>query len=241
MKKIYLSTLALATGLVVMAQGDPLIGTPAHKPVRTDMEVKTRFGIKAGVNSAKLSVKDDSYANPAFAPETNHKTSFHAGAFVNIPLGGNFRLQPELIWSGQGSKMQQETSTTTGTGTTITKYNFEEDLHYVNLPIMLQLQSPGGFYIETGPQLSYLVDAKQKGRSPISTTDETDLDPVRDNFDIAWAAGVGYNTRIGLGIGARYNYGLRNIVKESSSGNSQDDFQNRVIQVGLTYQFGAYK
>ncbi len=237
MKKIYLSTLALATGLAALAQGDPMIGTPAHKPVRTEMEVKTRFGIKAGVNSAQFKVNNDAYTPSSAAPDASHKTSFHAGAFVNVPIGGNFRLQPELIYSGQGSKIGETVTTNAGTRT----FRYEEDLHYVNLPIMLQLQSPGGFYIETGPQLSYLIDAKTKGTTPISTTDETDMEDMRDNFDIAWAAGIGYTTRIGLGIGGRFNYGFRNIVKENSSGVSMGDLENRVIQIGLTYQFGAHK
>jgi hypothetical protein len=239
MKKISLSTLALATSFALFAQGDPVIGTPNrdHKPLRTEMEVKTRFGIKAGVNMAKFNVHEDTYANPSLAPEGSYKTSFNAGAFVNIPIGGNFRLQPELLWSGQGSKISEKTSQSTGT----TTFRYEEDLHYVTLPIMLQLQSPSGFYLELGPRLGYLIDAKSKGQTPISTTEETDRDYYYDNFDIGWSGGVGYTTRIGLGVGARYNYGFRNIVKENSSGNSPGDVENRVISFGLSYMFGAYK
>ena len=239
MKKISLFALALVTGTALFAQGDPVIGSPSqsHKPVRTAMEVKTRFGIKGGVNLAKFKVNDDAYTPASAAPDAENKTSFHAGAFVNIPIGGNFRLQPELVWSGQGSKIGETINTNTGSRT----FRYEEDLHYLNLPIMLQLQTPGGFYVETGPQLSYLVDGKTKGTTPISTTDETDMDDFRDNFDIAWSAGVGYVTRIGLGIGGRFNYGFRNIVKENSAGVSRGDLENRVIQIGLTYQFGAHK
>jgi len=239
MKKISLSALAVATSMAVFAQGDPVIGSPNrdHKPIRTEMEVKTRFGIKGGVNMAKFKVNDDAYSPTSAAPDASHKTSFHAGVFVNVPLGGNFRLQPELVWSGQGSKIGETITSNTGTRT----FRYEEDLHYVNLPIMLQLQSPGGFYVETGPQLSYLVDAKTKGATPISTTEETDMDDFRDNFDIGWAAGIGYTTRIGLGIGGRFNYGFRNIVKENSAGVSRGDLENRVIQIGLTYHFGAHK
>ena len=68
-----------------------------------------------------------------------------------------------------------------------------------------------------------------------------DSDDLRDNFDIGWSAGAGYTTRIGLGIGGRYNYGFRNIVKENSAGVSRGDIENRVISFGLTYMFGAYK
>lgn len=239
MKKISLSTLALATSFALFAQGDPVIGTPNrdHKPLRTEMEVKTRFGIKAGVNMAKFNVNEDNYTPTSSAPEGSYKTSYNAGVFVNIPVGGNFRFQPELLLSGQGSKISEVINSSAGTRT----YRYEEDLNYVTLPLMFQLQSPGGFYAELGPRLSYLIDAKTKGTTPISTQETTDIDDLRDNLDIGWSAGVGYTTRIGLGIGARYNYGFRNIVKESSAGNSRGDLENRVISFGLSYMFGAHK
>jgi predicted porin len=75
----------------------------------------------------------------------------------------------------------------------------------------------------------------------VSTEEHTDLDPIRDNFDIGWSAGAGYLSRIGLGVNARYNYGFRNVVKEDSNGNSIGDLENRVIQIGLVYHFGAHK
>ncbi|HUQ96435.1 MAG TPA: porin family protein, partial [Chitinophagaceae bacterium] len=231
--------IALAGSMLAAAQdstmnttrpiGSAQLTTPQ---LRTPMAIKTRFGIKGGVNMAMLSAKE--FVASA-KPETNNKTSYYAGAFVNIPLGAMLKLQPELVFSSQGSKMQETVTTTGGSRT----FNYEEDLDYLNLPVMFQLQTPGGFVVETGPQFSYLIDAKQKGTSPISTSNETDLDPYRDNFDIAWAVGVGYISRIGLGINARYNYGIRNIVQENDV--NIGELRNRVLQFGLSYQFGANK
>src|SRR5215216_833177 len=102
MKKISLIALALSTGLGVFAQDS--------QP--TPMAVKTRFGIKGGVNLAEL--KTANY--PATDPETNLKTTAYAGALVNIPFGtGGLAIQPEILYSRQGSKMQQ--TTTIGTVT----------------------------------------------------------------------------------------------------------------------------
>jgi hypothetical protein len=238
MKRMSLLTLLITAGIAVYAQnttsGNVPIGSmsPQTPQLRTPMEVKTRFGLKGGVNVAKLSAIE---FTATAEPSTNNKTSYHAGAFVNIPIGGLFKLQPELIYSSQGSKMQETVTSTGGSRT----YNYEEDLNYLNLPVMLQLQTPGGFVVETGPQFSYLLDARQKGETPISTTDKTDIKDYRDKFEMAWGLGVGYLTRIGVGIGARYNYGIRNIVEENDV--SIGELRNRVLQFSLSYQFGASK
>jgi len=238
MKKMSLLTLLTIAGMSVFAQSSTTSSTPIGSmnrqtpQLRTPMETKTRFGIKAGVNEVKLSAKEFT-ATPE--PSTTNKTSWHAGAFVNLPLGGLFKLQPELVYSSQGSKMQETVTSTGGSRT----FNYEEDLDYLNLPVMLQLQTPGGFVIETGPQVSYLLSAKQKGQSPISTSDKADIKDYRDHIDIAWGLGVGYISRIGLGVNARYNYGIRNIVNENDV--NIGELRNRVLQVSLNYQFGAYK
>ncbi len=64
------------------------------QPMRTEMSTAVRFGVKAGVNLATLEIDDDSPTNEV---ETNNKTSFHGGFFVNVPIGGMFRFQPELL------------------------------------------------------------------------------------------------------------------------------------------------
>lgn len=240
MKKMSLLTMLITTTFAAFSQnttigGSAPIGSMNRQTpqLRTPMAVKTRFGIKAGVNSVTLSAKE--FTTTA-APQTTRKTSWHAGAFVNVPIGGSFKLQPELVYSSQGSKMHETVTSTGGSR----NFNYEEDLDYLNLPVMVQLQTPGGFVVETGPQFSYLLRATQKGTSPISTTDKTDIKENRDHFDLAWGVGVGYLSRIGLGVSARYNYGIRNIMHEENSANI-GELRNRVLQFSLNYQFGAHK
>lgn len=227
MKKISLFTLAIATGLAVFAQGDPQLKTPMAK--------KVMFGIEGGVNLATFDVKSDEFANPSLAPNTNMKTSFHGGFFVDIPLAGNLHVVPAAIYSAQGSKYASKTQS--GTGTTST--NYEEDLHYINVPVKLKLATASGFFVETGPQLGYLIRANLENTS---NDTEVDIKDQRKKLDFSWGAGLGYLTRVGLGIHARYNYGFSNVL------NAEDDnmqgggkMQNRVVQIGLAYHFGANK
>ncbi len=108
------------------------------------------------------------------------------------------------------------------------------------LCIMLQWKSAGGVYLETGPEPAYLIKGKQDG--PGST--EADNKSNFDNFDLAWGAGIGFMSRMGLGIGARYNFGLTNTIEDGGGNNSPNngpELKNSVIQVGLSWRFGTHK
>lgn len=222
MKKISFIAFVLGTSLAVHAQNT---GGTARS---------TTFGIKAGVNLAEF--RAHNYPSGS-EPSVNLKTSMHGGFFMNAPLGtGGFAVQPELLYSGQGSKMN--VPTTVGTVTTRTKY--EQDLSYITLPVMLQWKSAGGFYLETGPAPGYLIRGKQDGPGDTENTNKNNF----DNFDLSWGAGLGFASKMGLGIGARYNYGLTNTIEDGGGDNSANDgpeLKNSVIQIGLSWRFGGNK
>src|SRR5215213_6533572 len=224
MKKISFIALALSTSLGMYAQNNQNV---------TPMAIAPRFGIKAGVNLAKLR---PSAFSSAEEPSTNLKTTAHAGAFVNIPLStGGFAIQPEIVYSRQGSKVSQKT--TVGTVTSTTAY--EQDLDYINVPIMLQWKSAGGFFVETGPQAGFLIKGQQEGPG---TNNESNNKESFDKMDFGWGAGLGFLSRIGLGIGARYNHGFRNIKNDESTTTTQyGALRNSVVNIGLAWHFGAGK
>lgn len=229
MKKFSLLSLVFVSGMSVFAQ-DPAMGSTSTPTLRTDMATATRFGIKAGVNLATLNINKPP---TGVSYNTTNKTSFNGGFFANIPLGtSGLRFQPELLYSGQGSKIEQKNTV----GSTTVTLNYEQDLGYIALPLMFQYQTTNGFFVEAGPQASYLVDARQDGPGSTVTENEQGF----DRFDVAGAAGLGYLSRVGFGVNARYNFGLANIFDE---GQSKDGFEmkNRVIQIGLVYHFGANK
>jgi hypothetical protein len=223
MKKISLIALGLTTSLAMFAQ--------TSKP--TPMAVATRFGIKGGVNLAEFRLNGYSSGTQ---PTTNMKTSMNGGFFVNVPLGTNgLAVQPEVVYSGQGSKL---TASTGGINPTMESY--EQDLSYINVPVMLQWKSAGGFMIETGPQAGFLIRAKKDGPG----TSSSDNKDAYDKFDFSWGAGLGYLSRIGLGINARYNLGLSNTIEDGGGNNSSNEgpeAKNKVVQIGLFWVFGAGK
>ena len=223
MKKISLFTLVMATGLAVFAQSEPTLRTP--------MESKVRFGLKGGVNLATLHLTSEDF--PAgMTPNTNMKTSGFGGVFVNLPLSTSFRLQPEVVFSSQGSKLE---------GGALSSGTYEIDAQYINVPVMFQYQTMGGFFVEAGPQVGFLVKAEQDGPDD---TGDGDVD-IKDNMkttDFAVAGGIGYLSRIGLGINARYNAGLSNVFNaEDDNSQYSGKAKNSVVQIGLVYHFGAAK
>jgi hypothetical protein len=236
MKKISLFTLAMATGWASMAQvsTDP---SSAHKPVRTEMSTQPRFGLRGGVSLSSLELDDDYNATNY---STNSKTTFHAGAFVNIPLGRTFRIQPEISYYGGGSKVRGNLVSnplqTSGTG------NYELDFHYIGIPVMFQLHTgSNGFFVEAGPQASFLIQGQEEpsGGNKINLKERE----LVKQLDFGAAAGVGYISRIGLGLNARYVHGFSNVFNSDNApaGTQDREISTRSIQIGLVYHFGAAK
>lgn len=225
MKKISFIALALTSGLAVFAQSEPTL--------KTSMARKAYFGVKAGANIANL--RQENLSAPT---GIDNKTSFNGGFFVNLPLGGNVALQPEIIYNGQGAKLTSTTTPPLGQPTTTIT---EQDLNYISLPIMLQVKATNGLFLEVGPQASYLIRAK---RDANGAAGEVNNKSDFDNFDIAANGGIGWLSRVGFGINARYSHGLSNILEDGGGNNSPNngpELKNSTFQIGLFYMFGANK
>jgi hypothetical protein len=222
MKKISLVALALCTSAAVFAQD-------AQPQLRTPMAKKIMFGLDVGANLARLDANAGDFPSGTTVPSANTKTALHAAAFLDIPLGASmFSLKPQVMYSKQGSKLR------------IGNTDFEEDLDYIYVaPAAFAFKTAGGFMIETGPMLGFLLGAS---RENTNANTSVDIKNRRKTTDFMWSGGLGYMSRVGLGVHARYNHGFSNVL------NADDDamqdpgkLQNRVFQFGLMYHFGAHK
>lgn len=162
------------------------------------------FGIKAGYNAAN-------FTNSA-GSSYKMKDGFNAGLLAHIHLNKNWAIQPELVYSAQGTKYNTGNSSYT--------------LDYINIPVLAQLMFGEGFRLETGPQLGFLAHAQSNtGNVSVKATDSF------NSTDFSWAFGLGYITPVKLGFDVRYNLGISDITKASST------VHNSVIQAGIFYQF----
>lgn len=178
-----------------------------------------RFGAKLGGNFYTLGGDDTKNS------DIKNKVGFHFGGLVNIPVSEHFSVQPELTYSIQGAKFENYNN--------VNNDRININLNYLNLPVMLQFTSDGGFYGELGPQVGFLISAKEDYK--IGTT-SGDID-IKDNLkgiDFSLNAGFGYKLSSGFGVSARYSVGVINI-SDSPTG----DLKNRGFQIGVFYMFGT--
>jgi hypothetical protein len=228
MKKISLFLLASMVSVISFAQETkPQLTTP--------MEVKTRFGIKGGVNLASLEIDDNT---PVTNFNTKSKTSFHVGVYANLPLSSMFRLKPEILYLGAGSKVQG-TPLSGNQGGTAT---YEADFDYIAVPLKLQLATKKGFFVEAGPQFSFLTTARQDN----NTGNDPDIkdEGIIKKTDFALLGGIGFTSRIGLGVHATYLHGLSNVFDTDNADETNPiggEVSNRGVLIGLHYSFGANK
>ena len=167
----------------------------------------TQFGIKAGVNIANIHVEGENDND-----EYDSRTGFHIGGLAHIHLSDHFAVQPEIVYSTEGAE---------ATGVKLKR-------DYINVPVLVQYMINDGFRLQTGPQVGFLVSAKNE-------IGDTEVD-VKDNVNtvgFAWLFGASYLTKIGVGFDARYNLGITNI----NENNSIPESRNRVWQIGAFYQF----
>ena len=179
-----------------------------------------RFGLKAGLNISNINSNNTGNLDP--------KAGVNAGALVNIPLQYSWAVQPEIYFSSQGAKYYSYND----------GYEHQLILNYVNIPLLIQYKLRGGVFLETGPQVGFLTDAKDKVGS-IETGNVYNSD--FKNVDFSWSFGLGYKSISGLGVDLRYNPGISNV---NNLGN--EILHNNVLQLGLFYLFnpsytGKYK
>ncbi|MEN2414852.1 porin family protein [Flavobacterium mesophilum] len=163
-----------------------------------------KFGVKGGLNFANLGGDADG----------DGVTSFHVGALAEIKLTDKFAVQPELLYSGQGSDFGEG-----GFDSTL-------KLSYLNLPIMAKYYVIDKLSLEAGPQIGFLLSAKNEDED------------VKDSFksvDFGLNFGAGYDFTEHFFAGVRYNVGLSNIADVPD----EADFKttNGVFSVSVGYKF----
>jgi hypothetical protein len=192
---------------------------------------KQSFGIKTGFNLANTS---NSLA--PLAPGANvysdpkMKMGLILGVFSQFQLSEGLRLQPELMYSAEGSIIDGKIGASSTMATL-----FRNRINYLNIPLMLQFTKGSGFYAEVGPQLGFRLSAKYKFENPTTTgggqTSVTDMKNTTKGTAFSLGAGVGYELPSGIGLGLRYMFGLTDISTTSTS------IKSNVLSIGLQYRF----
>ena len=173
---------------------------------------ETEFGLKAGINSSNFGGDGDSQT----------RLGFHFGPYVSIGITEQFALQPELLYSTQGA----EVSSVGGSR--------NDNLSYINLPVMAKVYVANGFNIQAGPYIGVLLDfeSETSGSTAGATVDYK-------GFDYGVGLGLAYEFDGGFNFGGRYNIGLAEIneVETVGGGVVIEGRTNKVLQFFIGYSF----
>ncbi|MDO6516292.1 Outer membrane protein beta-barrel domain-containing protein [Zobellia uliginosa] len=162
------------------------------------------IGVKGGINVA--SIGGSAYSGLG---SLGTKVSFHLGGVAEVAISDKMAVQPELLYSSQGTKWSY------GTGDNDLK------LDYLNLPILGKYYFLEGLSAEAGPVVGFLISTNQ------------DDDDRFKKLDVAFAIGASYKLNENIFFSLRYNKGIANINGDSYTGNSQ----NNVLQISAGYAF----
>jgi hypothetical protein len=110
MKKIMLTTLAIFAFGFANAQSEEI-----------------KFGVKAGLNQSNFSGDADSDA----------KIGGYVGGLVDIPLAGNFHIQPELLFQSEGAE--------------------DASLTYARIPVMAKYYIMENLSLQAGPEFGFKI------------------------------------------------------------------------------------
>ena len=218
MKRIMCAAVLLAA----LTAGTRSFAQVQQTSAETDLTPK--FGIKGGVNLTNMFVEDVS--------DENMKVGFNAGFFAKLPVTRGFSIQPELLYTSKGAK-EKYNNFIQGAG------EYRLNLNYIELPVLAVINLAKNFNVHVGPYVSYLAAANIKNLHEDHSQDEiAELDA--DNFnrvDYGLVGGLGVDIS-NFTIGARYNYGLREIGKSGSlSGQVTKDSRNSAISLYIGVGF----
>lgn len=165
---------------------------------------QVNYGIKGGLNLSNDITRFERYY-PAF----------YAGGFAELKFNKHWAFQPELLFAKSGDYYRY--TSTEGV------YFSRKTQGYLNIPVMVKYYITPKLYVEAGPEAGILLYANEKTESYKRS--------YRQQFrraSLNAGAGIGYQLPLGLGVSARYMFGVSNKSEGGSLYTSN-------LQVGVNY------
>lgn len=184
-------------------------------------------GIKGGLNLASLSINDNN--------DKNLKAGLHIGFFAKFPVTSALAIQPELLYSAKGIKINYDDSN-------IADGESKVNLNYIDVPLKLVFDLSEDFSFHLGPYFSYLLNANVKTDAEVleffDIDSDEDINRDRFNtFDYGLIGGIEFDLKP-VFLGFSYNLGLNQIAKDDDLAyDIVGDAKNRVIQVFVGIKF----
>lgn len=178
------------------------------------------LGVKAGVQNANINAPDfieDLSVIPDFQPIT----TANFGLVSEIGLHKNFAIQPELVYTTKGTKIDESFNVDLFNVpiplgvTAVSKFN------YLEMPLLAKAKfgnELANFYVVAGPTFGYTLNGRLETRAKVLVEVDLfdtpiDLDAVDyERWEIGGTAGLGVSVNTGNGsqlfLDARYTHGF---------------------------------
>ena len=195
------------------------------------------IGIKGGLNLSTMMVKDD---DDTYSDDFLLNPGFHAGVVAEFPFGDIFSLEPGLLISTKGYKIDEDMLDM--------KMKLNVNPMYIEIPVNGKVAFELGelkIFVTAGPYVGYGLAGKWK----IEMTDESGNKETNEE-DILWGSDEGeddfknldYGVTAGaciefsgVMVGFNYGYGLANLSPHTDHGYIVN---NRVMGISAGYKFG---
>jgi len=165
-----------------------------------------QFGVRAGFSSANFS-------------DTNFdaKTGLHVGAYYT--LGAGFiSVEPGVQYSQKGYKGTEE-----DTGDPV-----DEQLGYIDIPVLVRLKLIPALNIFAGPQFSVLASSKYKNGDQTSNSSD-----ATKGYDVGGVFGAQVKLPLGFNLQASYDLGFTSLNYYNF------DVKNQVFKISAGFTFGG--
>ncbi|MDL2241381.1 PorT family protein [Bacteroidales bacterium OttesenSCG-928-L03] len=226
----------VSTCLLVLLLG---LSVPAFSQVK--------FGVKGGLNVSEVSGYDKFYKslNGIFGESSTglnekSKSGYHLGVMMQADIPAtDFFIQPELLFSNQGSKLEMSVNLGAVGLDKITTTR-ADNLNYLQLPIYAGYRIDLGTGLElilaAGPYFSYGVYASNdefKKNGGLVKLDRFDM-------GLSFMGGIQLNDKMQITVG--YDWGVKNIADSDKwdSGESNiklPSIRNRNLKLSVGYFF----
>lgn len=173
---------------------------------------ETKFGLKAGLN-----ISNQKYEAEGISVNANSIVGVQVGGFAEIKVADKFAIQPEVLFSTEGSKIKAEGE------------EILFNLSYINVPVMAKFYPAPKFSIQAGPQLGFLVSAKGKFND-----EKVDIKDGYKSINFGLNLGAGYEFTDNFLVDVRYNFGLSDISETNEEGIKT---KGSVFSIAFGYKF----
>lgn len=187
-----------------------------------DNREKLMIGVKVGANLSNV------YDTQGQQFQADSKFGLAAGAFVSIPLGRYFGIQPEVLFSQKGFQ---------GSGSLLgSNYSFSRTTNHIDIPILLAIKPIELVTVLVGPQFSYLLSQKYVFNSALINTQQEQQfnnENIRKNM-LGITGGIDFNLS-NIVISARTGWDFQDNAGDGTS--TTPRYKNMWYQATIGYRF----